>query len=77
MRIKPSINIWLDNRRIKKDDKYPVKIRITYHRQRYYYPTNISLSEIEFQNALSPKPSRGLKETHLKLQELERQANYC
>ena len=75
VQIKPSINIWLDNRRIKKDDKFPVKIRITYRRQRYYYPTNISLSEIEFQNALSPKPSRGLKETHLKLQELERQAN--
>lgn len=75
VQIKPTINIWLDNRRIKKDDKYPVKIRITYKRNRYYYPTNISLSEIEFKNALSPKPSRGLKDIHFKLQELERQAN--
>lgn len=71
---KPTINIWLDSRRVKKNNKYPVKIRITHKRERYYYPTNISLTESEFENALSPKPSMKMKETHLKLNELERQA---
>lgn len=72
---KPTINVWLDNRREKKDHKFPVKIRITHQRQRFYYPTNISLTESEFLNALSSKPGFKLKETHLKLNELERQAN--
>jgi len=72
---KPSIEIWLDNRRSKKGNKFPVKIRITHQRKRFYYPTNIDLSKIEFETALSSKPGSKLKEVHLKLNELERQAN--
>src|SRR5205085_694682 len=41
----------------------------------YYYPTNITLSQHEFENALSPKPKSSLKDVHLRLNELERQAN--
>ena len=72
---KPSISIWLDNRRAKKGKKFPVKIRITNQRQRYYYPTNINLTEDEFENAISSKPAPRLKEAHLKMHEFERQAN--
>ena len=72
---KPTIGIWLDTRRSKKENKYPVKIRITHIRKRYYYPTNIDLSKLEFETALSSKPGAKLKEVHLKLNELERQAN--
>lgn len=72
---KPSISIWLDNRRLKKDKKFPVRIRITLNRKRYYYPTNIDLTESEFETALSSKPGNKLKDIHLKLNELERQAN--
>lgn len=71
---KPTINIWLDTRRAKKGKKYPVKIRITSQRQRYYYPTNINLTEDEFENAVSFKPAPRLKDAHLKMFELERQA---
>jgi integrase len=74
MIIKPTIAIWLDNRRAKKGNKYPVKIRITSQRQRYYYPANINLTEVEFENATSAKPVPKLKEAHIKLYELERQA---
>ncbi len=72
---KPTIAVWLDNRRAKKNGKFPVKIRIIHKRIPYYYPANINLSEIDFQKALSPKPSSKLMEAHLKLNELERQAN--
>ena len=72
---KPTISIWLDNRRAKKGNKYPVKIRITSNRERYYYPTNINLTKAEFENATSPKPVPRLKDARLKLYELERQAN--
>jgi integrase len=72
---KPTVSIWLDNRRAKKGKKFPVKIRITSQRQRYYYPTNINLTEDEFENAASSKPAPRLKEAHLKMHEFERQAN--
>lgn len=75
MQVRPTIGIWLDNRREKKDGNYPVKIRITHRRERYYYPTNISLTENEFKQALSAKPGKGLKDVQLKLFELQRHAN--
>jgi len=75
MKVKPNVVIWLDKRRAKNDGRYPVKIEIVHQRRQYYYPTNINLTEPEFQNALSPKPGSKMKETHLKLNELERQAN--
>ena len=71
---KPAVNIWLDNRRPKKDGTFPVKVRVTHLRNRYYYPTNINLTEEAFKVAMSTKPGVKLKETHLKLNELERQA---
>lgn len=75
MKTKPTVAIWLDNRRQRTNGKYSVKIRIIYQRVAYYYPTNITLSQHEFENALSSKPKNSLKEVHLRLNELERQAN--
>ena len=39
----------LDARRTKSDGKYPVKIRVTYNRVRYYYPTGKDLSPEEWE----------------------------
>src|SRR5688572_24184150 len=72
---KPNVSIWLDNRRKKKDNKFPVKIRLTYQRQRYYYPKNFELTDQELQQAVSLKPGSKLKDTHIKLYEFERKAN--
>lgn len=72
---KPTISIWLDNRRAKTSGKYPVKVRVTHKRQREYYPANIDLTDAEFESVMSAKPLPRLKETRLKLNELERQAN--
>lgn len=71
---KPSVALWLDTRRSKKDGKFPVKVRIIHKRKPYYYPSNITLAENEFTTALSAKPGNKLMEAHLKLNELERQA---
>jgi integrase/recombinase XerD len=75
MRKKPIVTIWLDKRRLKKPDLYPVKIKITHQRQRYYYPANMDLSEQDFMKAISNSPRQKLKDAHVKLFELERQAN--
>ena len=75
MKLKPSVTIWLDTRRAKKDGRYPVKIEITHRRKQYYYPTQISLTESEFSHVISNKPGKKLTEARAKLQEFERQAN--
>lgn len=72
---KPTINILLDSRRPKKDNKYPVKIRVTYKRKQLYYPTNYDLTREEFDSAISTKPSSKMKDVHYKLYQLEQLAN--
>ena len=74
MKIKPSVTIWLDTRRVKNDGRYPVKIEITHRRKQYYYPTKISLTSVEFNHVISNKPGKKLTEARAKLQEFERQA---
>lgn len=46
--MKPIIATILDSRHIKKSGKYPVKIRITFLRERKYYPIGVDLTEEEF-----------------------------
>ena len=75
MKVKPSVTVWLDARREKKDGRFPVKIEITYLRKQYYYPTGVNLNKKEFEYVLSNKPGIKLKDARIKLFELERQAN--
>lgn len=44
-----AVAAMLDARRTKSDGKYPVKIRVTYNRVRYYYPTGKDLSPEEWE----------------------------
>lgn len=46
--MKPTIVTILDNRRTKKSGKYPVKVRISFLRDRKYYPVEVDLTEEEF-----------------------------
>lgn len=39
-----SISLFLDNRRVNKNNSYPIKVRVTYKRERKYYSTGKSLS---------------------------------
>ena len=47
--------IILDIRKIKKDDTYPVKLRVTFDRKQRYYPTPFNLSKIQFEKVMYNK----------------------
>ena len=44
----PKMSLILDKRYAKKDDVYPVKLRITFKRESKYYPTGHDMTEQEF-----------------------------
>lgn len=44
----PKLSLILDKRYAKKDDVYPVKLRITFKRESKYYPTGHDMTEQEF-----------------------------
>tara|TARA_R110001599_G_scaffold242579_1_gene442224 strand:- start:35094 stop:36338 length:1245 start_codon:yes stop_codon:yes gene_type:complete len=68
-------SIYLDTRRKKADDRYPLKLRVTFQRQQKYYPLFQSMTEEEFEKTNSPKPRNNYKETKLTLNEIENRAN--
>jgi len=47
---------YLDNRRALKNDKYPVKLRVTYNRVQKYYPTGVNLSGQEYALVIGKNP---------------------
>ena len=44
-----TVAVMLDTRRTKANEKYPVKIRVTYNRVRHYYPTGKDLTPEEWE----------------------------
>ena len=66
--------IVLDKRRAKEEDKYPVKLRVTYDRDYRYYNTNHALTKDEFEKAISPRPRGDYKELRLKFNLIEEKA---
>ena len=65
--MKPTTAIVLDTRRAKSNERYPVKLRVTYLRKQKYYSTGIDLSEGDYQKTISVKPRGKFKELKLKL----------
>lgn len=45
----------IDTRRIKQDNTYPVKLRVTFERKQLYYPTPYDLNEKEFERVMFSK----------------------
>jgi site-specific recombinase XerD len=45
----------LDTRKLKKDNNYPVKLRVTFERKQKYYPTTHNLTKLEFERAMYGK----------------------
>jgi site-specific recombinase XerD len=71
------ISLYLDTRRPKKDDTYPVRLRVFTPDPRIQklYPTTFDLTEKEFKNAyMNPKPKPEDRELKHKLQEIENKA---
>ncbi|WP_159468333.1 site-specific integrase [Dyadobacter sp. 3J3] len=46
--LKPTFSVVLDDRRIKTDGSYPLKLRVTFDRKRKYYNTGLTLTQEEF-----------------------------
>jgi integrase/recombinase XerD len=72
------ISIYLDIRRSKANNKYPVKLRVFTKtpRKQKLYPTVFELTENEFKSIwLTQRPREEYKESRLKLQAIENKAN--
>jgi integrase/recombinase XerD len=69
-----TISIILDTRRIKKTDKYPVKLRVTFKRVTEYYQTVFDLSKAEWEKLPASRTSSELQSVKEKLKEIERKA---
>jgi len=65
--MKPTVQFFHDTRRAKKNNAYPVKIRVTYQRQQKYYSTGIDLSIDVFAKVMSPKVKQAFIEKRIKL----------
>ncbi|MBI1341797.1 MAG: tyrosine-type recombinase/integrase [Terrimonas sp.] len=64
---RPSTSIVLDTRYQRTNKTYPVKLRLTFRQKQYYYPTNIYLTQADFDRMNGPKP-------RVAFQELKRKA---
>lgn len=69
-----TINIILDTRRIKKNDKYPIKLRVTFDRISEYYQTIFDLSKDDYDKLSASRISNKLQTIRDKLKDIERTA---
>ncbi|MCB2196996.1 MAG: site-specific integrase [Bacteroidetes bacterium] len=67
--------IILDTRYKKKNEKHPVKLRVTHKRKQKYFVTEFDLTQEDFDKVFSPKPRGELKQIKLKLEAIEAKAN--
>ena len=69
-----TLSIILDTRRIKKSNKYPVKLRVTFDRVTEYYQTIFDLTKDEYYKLSASRISNELQTIRDKLKEIERTA---
>lgn len=63
----PTTTIILDKRYQRADKTYPIKLRVTFRQKQFYYPTNINLTEEDYDRMNGPRP-------RLAFQEIKRKA---
>ncbi len=64
--LKPTVAIFLDTRRIKKDFTYPVKLRITYGRVPKYYNIGVDVTEENFDLVENASKLKAIKDLDLR-----------
>lgn len=69
-----SIAVILDTRRVKMDNLYPVKLRVTINRKREYYPTIYDLSKEDYNKFSASRISSELQLIRSNLQKFETSA---
>ncbi|MCE7043960.1 site-specific integrase [Dyadobacter sp. CY312] len=68
--IKPTFKVVLDERREKAEQRYPLKLRVTYDRRRKYYKTGLDMTKVEF-GKLPTSKLESLKDIRLQVKALE------
>ncbi len=72
---KPKVAMLLDIRRAKKDNTYPVKLRVTFERKQVYYTTGLNLTPEQYDSAMFGKRQTDAeKETKKDIQAFEDKA---
>ena len=66
-----TISILLDTSRIKKSNKYPIQLRVTFERVTEYYPTIFDLSKGEYDKLTASRFSAELQNIRDKLKTVE------
>ena len=56
-----TIDIVLDTRYQKKEERYPVKVRVTYQKKQRYYSCNVELTKEQYKRIMGLKPSKSDK----------------
>ncbi len=69
-----TLSVILDTRRIKKSNKFPVKLRVTFERVTEYYQTIFDLTKDDFDKLSASRISNELQTIRDKLKEIERTA---
>jgi integrase/recombinase XerD len=67
---KPTFQVILDERKIKSDGTYPLKLRVTYDRKRTYYGVGIDLTKEQFEKVGKSK-QENLKDIRFQINALE------
>jgi len=67
--------IVLDTRRATKTSEYPVKLRVTFKRERKYYGLNIYLNEDDWKKVNGEKPREEYKKTRFKIDKILKEAD--
>lgn len=62
-----TLSVILDTRRIKKSNKYPVKLRVTFERVTEYYQTIIDLTKDDYDKLSASRISNELQTIRNKL----------
>jgi integrase len=73
--MRASVNIVLYKTRLKKNNKYPVKLRIVYQREHRDFKIGIDLSEEAFVESMSSKPKKQYREIADELTAIKSKAN--
>jgi len=73
-RLKPTTAIMLDTRRVKQDEKYPLKLRVTFNRERQYYAIGRDVTKEEWEKLTQKKAKASLRDLQLEIIDLERKA---
>ena len=67
--------VILDKRIQKANGTYAIKLRITFHRQKRYYPLNRHMTEEEWERTQAKNPRKDARELKMYFDEIEYKAN--